>query len=127
MVHYGIRNDSHLPSFQLHSPAEVYLFHMGEKSFVESSQGVINAASYHQASSCGPQYVGRGVVLSVILFQTFHHASAAEWKAELVNVSSGCTCIFKFLPFLPAVQLRRAGSAVRMAVHPLDKRTEPVL
>lgn len=54
-------------------------------------------------------------------------ASAAERIAETIQHSAGRSCIFKGVFFVPRMEFRGAGGAVRVAVHPVGERFQPIL
>ena len=95
MVDLGFRDVCDLPSGELHTPAEVDFFHVGEKPVVKASKGVPDAAADHEAGAAAPHNVFRSFVLAIVFFQFLEHAAAAERVAIAVYVPAGCPCVLK--------------------------------
>ena len=125
MIDHGFRYYSHLVAGKLHSPAQVDLLHVSEESVIKTSELPVKTASYHKACSCRPEYVGRGVILTMVSLKVLQYSSSAERIAEKIQTAAGRSGIFELLPFLPAVQFRCACSAFRMFLHPSYKRLKP--
>ena len=110
---------------ELHSPTQVYFFHMGEESLVKSAQFAEHLTPDQQTGASGPENVLRSVVLPMVFLKHCQHPASAEGIAESVDVSACSSGIFEFFLFLPAVQFRSTGTTVRMRIHPVYQRLQP--
>ena len=66
MENVALRNCPYLMSGKLCPPAEIYLFHMGKETLVQTAKFPPNAAAYHHAGPGCPEYLHPVVILPVV-------------------------------------------------------------
>ena len=125
MIHVGCRNHRNFPAVELHAPAQVYLFHVGEKTLVQAPQSLPHGRTHHQAGTAYPKDMGRGVVLAMVFFHLLENATPAEWVAVAVYQAARRAGVFKTVPFLVGDEFGSAGAAIGMAFHPIHQRLQP--
>ncbi len=114
MIDTGIRHSPHLASAQKYAPAQVYLFHMCEKLFVETATSAIDFYIDHQCRPAGPEYLHRGVILPAIGLDGIKYATAAIGITVTVKKSAGSTGILKPVRFNHRAYHRLTGSGLGM-------------
>src|SRR5262245_24669585 len=88
VIDFGRRAVIDAVSGQLNAPAEINLFHVGEKLFVEATDFMENRSAHEHAGACCPKDLFNVIVLAVIFFELLKNAAAAERIAEVINESS---------------------------------------
>ena len=107
---------------------------MREKFGIESSKLLPYRSADHQAGSRNPEHPGGSVILTFVFFHSLEHAAPAVRKTVTVEPSAGGAGILEaagalVAPFVAShksVQLRSAGAALRMALHPRREGLQPV-
>ncbi len=88
----------HTPEGVAHEPeppAQVYLLHMGEEPFVKPSGQGVEVGPDHEGCPGGPEDLGWGVILPLVLLDGVEDASAAVGVAVAVDEAAGCPGVFK--------------------------------
>lgn len=100
MIDHGVGNASQLVAGKTHTPAEVYLLHVREKVFVETSAAAVYTRPDHQACARRPVHVYRGIVLTAVCLALVENTAATERISVAVQKPATGTCIFEALLIL---------------------------
>src|SRR5258705_137772 len=69
-------------------PAQVNLFHVSKKVFIQSTHFLISISPDKQTSARGPEYGYRIIVLPMIFFKRIKHSAAAKGIAQPIDQAS---------------------------------------
>ena len=127
MEHRSVADGDNASARSAQAPAEVDLFHVGEKRGVETADGFIVGGAHHQAGAAGPVDVDSVVVLPVVGFDRGEYAAAAIGIAVAVEESACSTGIFEHRGVAVAAYLGLAGRYVGMSLHIVEERCQPVV
>ena len=108
------------------SPAQVYLFHMSEKTSVQSAGIQIVFPTDKQGSACSPKHRNDSIILPVVFLYCTHYPPPAKGITVTVYKSAGRSCIFEQFLLPPTPDFRLACRNFRMSVHVAYKWHQPV-
>ena len=101
------RSHCEAPVFQ--PPAQVNLFHVGEKVFIQPLNLKPRLCPDQKRSPRCPKHGLVFVVLTQVQLVLIEHPACAEHKAVAVHVSTRRTCVFEFSPVLHSSNFRLSG------------------
>ena len=127
MIDVAFGQTVELAATNAQTPAEVYLLVVGKESAVQSATVPIVLPSDHQRSTRCPQNLRSIIILPVVVLYRVEDASTTERIAIAVKVSPTRPGILELILIIYREQLRLTGSHLRMHVHKLYHRRQPVV
>ena len=107
------------------TPAQVYFFHVGKETSIQTAYFTVFIQPDKQRSSCCPKNRYRCVILSFVFFYDLEDTPATERIAVAVDKPSGRSGIFKTILLLPVEQFRLTRCYILMKVHIFHHRSQP--
>ena len=127
MPNTASRLNDHSPTCKLHTPAEVYLFHMGKKFATKASQRLEEFGSATKCCTRDPKQVAAVIVLPLVTLRSLQYSTTTEWIAQIVDISARRPRILKAVALGKRQYLRAYGCHIGLALHNLDQWGKPPL
>ena len=127
MIYLTLWNTIYLTPHQAQSPTEVNLLVMSEESSVQSTCIPIVFGSNHHTSSSSPQDFLLIIILSIVTLHHIEDATTTERITILIQEATTSASVLKAILVIFGKQLRLASCHLRMGVHKLYQRSQPMM
>ena len=127
MIHFALGNAIDFSTHQAQSPTEIYLLIVGEEATIQAACLPIILGTDHHAGTCGPEHFLLVIILSIVTLHGIEDAAPTERVTILIEESTTSPGIFETILVVFRQELRLASCHLRMGIHELNERSEPMM